>query len=92
MKRKLLQKKWREMRGRFSEWWDDLTDEDLNRIAGNQERLFKVLQEHYGYTRNLAIKEVESWRASYHSDGKGRKKRSNKDMGTLQYSSDGNDD
>jgi len=92
MKRKLLQSNWREMRGQISEWWDDLTDEDLDMIAGNEERLFMVLQEHYGYTRNMAITEVKSWMAGYHLDGKGREKRSYKDMGMLQYSSDDYDD
>ena len=36
MERKILQNNWIEMRGRISEWWDDLTDEDLDRIDAIQ--------------------------------------------------------
>ena len=36
MERKILQNNWIEMRGQISEWWDDLTDEDLDRIDAIQ--------------------------------------------------------
>ena len=64
------------MRGQISEWWDDLTDEDLDRIDGNPDQLITVLQERYGYTRNLAFAEIKLRMASYHPDGKGKENRS----------------
>lgn len=66
MERKILQNNWSEMRGQIGEWWDDLTDEDLDSINGNQEQLIRVLQNRYGYTRNLAFVEVKIRMASYH--------------------------
>ena len=85
MERKFLQNNWSEMRGQISEWWDDLTDEDLDMIDGNQEKLITVLQERYGYTRNLAFMEVKIRMANYHPESEGIEKRSNKDLRSLQY-------
>ena len=92
MDRKFLQNNWNEMRGQISEWWDDLTDKDLDMIDGNQEQLITVLQEHYGYTRNLAFLEVKIRMASYRPEGEGKEKNSSKDLGVLQYSSYESDD
>ena len=69
MERKILQNNWIEMRGQISEWWDDLTDEDLDRIDGNPDQLITVLQERYGYTRNLAFMEVKIRMARYRPGG-----------------------
>ncbi len=92
MERKVLQNNWSEMRGQISEWWDDLTDKDLDMIDGNQEQLITVLQERYGYTRNLAFVEVKIRLASYHPEGEGREKHSHKDIRVLQYPNYDNDD
>ena len=92
MERKILQNNWSEMRGQIGEWWDDLTDEDLDSINGNQEQLIRVLQNRYGYTRNLAFVEVKIRMASYHPEGEGRKNRSNRAARVSQYSYYDNDD
>ena len=67
METKLLQDNWSEVRDQFGEWWDDLTDEDLDKVDGDQEHLIRILQERYCYTRNLAILEVEKY-MSIHND------------------------
>jgi uncharacterized protein YjbJ (UPF0337 family) len=90
MERKTLQKNWSELRGQISEWWDDLTNEDLDLIDGNQERLIAVLQERYGYTRNLAFVEVKVRMSNYHPEG--REKNSNRNTRALQYFGRDNDD
>ena len=92
MERKILQNNWSEMRGQISEWWDDLTDEDLDRIDGNPDQLITVLQERYGYTRNLAFLEVEIRMASYRPENEERKNRSNKAVRVSQYSYYDDDD
>ncbi len=83
------------MRFQISEWWDDLTDEDLDRINGDQEQLISALQERYGYTRNLAFVEVKIRMANYLLEGE--EKRSGrhfdeKDMEAFKYSIDDADD
>jgi len=92
MERKILQNNWIEMRGQISEWWDDLTDEDLDRIDGNPDQLITVLQERYGYTRNLAVVEVKVRMAGYCPEDEGRKTRSNRAVRVSQYSYYDNDD
>ena len=92
MERKILQNNWIEMRGQISEWWDDLTDKDLDMIDGNPDQLITVLQERYGYTRNLAFVEVKLRMASYHPEDKGRDNRSNRAVRGSQYSYYDNDD
>ena len=80
------------MRGQIGEWWDDLTDEDLDSIDGNQEQLIRVLQDRYGYTRNLAFVEVEIRLASYHAEDEEGKNCSNRVARVSQYSYSDNDD
>jgi uncharacterized protein YjbJ (UPF0337 family) len=86
MERKILQNNWVEMRGQISEWWDELTDKDLDRINGNPDQLITILQERYGYTRSLAFLEVEIRMASYPPEDEERKNRSNRAVRVSQYS------
>ncbi len=85
MERNLLKDNWSEMRYQISEWWEELTDEELDTIDGNQEQLIHALQERYGYTRNLAFLEVKIRMASFHPEGEKREKRLARGVRTLQY-------
>jgi uncharacterized protein YjbJ (UPF0337 family) len=49
---------WKQMKGNVREWWGKLTDDDVERIGGNRDRLLGVLQERYGYTRERAEDEI----------------------------------
>jgi uncharacterized protein YjbJ (UPF0337 family) len=40
-------------------WWGDLTDDDLDTIDGNVDKLVGRLQERYGYAKEEAQKEVD---------------------------------
>jgi uncharacterized protein YjbJ (UPF0337 family) len=51
--------KWKQMKGQAKEWWGELTDDDLTRIEGNQDKLIGALQERYGYTKERAEQEIE---------------------------------
>jgi len=44
-----------DMRDQISEWWDDLTQDDMDLMSGDPEQLLTLLQERYGYTRNMAF-------------------------------------
>jgi hypothetical protein len=55
MERKTLQNNCGDMRDQISEWCDDLSEEDLDMIYGDQEQLIALLQERYGYSRNMAF-------------------------------------
>jgi uncharacterized protein YjbJ (UPF0337 family) len=59
---------WKQMKGRVKERWGKLTDDDLTVIAGRRDQLEGLLQERYGYARELARKEIEDWSRSMESN------------------------
>jgi uncharacterized protein YjbJ (UPF0337 family) len=56
-----LQGKWRQLRGEAQIQWGRLTNDDLDEIAGNTEKLIGKLQERYGYARDRAARELEQF-------------------------------
>ncbi|HEV8122297.1 MAG TPA: CsbD family protein [Candidatus Polarisedimenticolia bacterium] len=50
--------KWKQIRGQAKVWWGKLTDDDLNQVDGNVDKLVGRLQERYGYAKEDAEKEV----------------------------------
>jgi uncharacterized protein YjbJ (UPF0337 family) len=63
--------KWREMRGTLRSWWGRLSDDDLERIGGQKDRLIGLVQEKYGQTREQAEREVDRRLSEYGSSGGG---------------------
>ncbi|MBC7877947.1 MAG: hypothetical protein H7Y59_12330 [Anaerolineales bacterium] len=61
----ILQDNWTDMREQVSEWWDQLTEDDLDLIDGDQDQLLTVLQSRYGHTREAAQAEIERHLAEY---------------------------
>lgn len=57
----ILQGKWRQLRGSVKEAWGDLTDDELTEIDGRRERLAGKLQEKYGWTRERAENEIDTF-------------------------------
>jgi uncharacterized protein YjbJ (UPF0337 family) len=53
------------MRGQAKMWWSGITDDDLDRTAGNYDVLAGLLQEKYGYTRQRAEEEIDKRMAEY---------------------------
>ncbi|MBB2974327.1 CsbD family protein [Mesorhizobium sp. RMAD-H1] len=52
---------WKQVKGKVREQWGDLTDDDLERIAGNRDQLVGRLQERYGLAREEAKRQVDTW-------------------------------
>jgi uncharacterized protein YjbJ (UPF0337 family) len=50
--------KWKQMKGEVKQWWGKLTEDDVNQIDGNVDKLVGRLQERYGYAKEDAEKEV----------------------------------
>jgi len=57
----ILKGKWRQLRGEVQNQWGKLTNDDLDRIEGNAEKLAGILQERYGYGREEAEREVNDF-------------------------------
>jgi uncharacterized protein YjbJ (UPF0337 family) len=58
------------MRGTLRSWWGKLTDDDWERIAGQKDRLIGMLQEKYGYAKDMALREVERRFQEYSGQGR----------------------
>ena len=59
--RDILMGKWKQMRGTIRKQWGKLTDNQVDQIGGNYDRLVGALQENYGYTREKAMEEADRW-------------------------------
>jgi uncharacterized protein YjbJ (UPF0337 family) len=61
MNRDTLKGQWTQLKGRIRSQWGKLTDDEVSQIQGNAEILIGKLQEHYGYSREQAERELERW-------------------------------
>jgi uncharacterized protein YjbJ (UPF0337 family) len=57
----IVEGKWKEVRGKVQQQWGDLTDSDLDQIAGRRTELEGLLQKRYGYTKERAQREVDEF-------------------------------
>jgi uncharacterized protein YjbJ (UPF0337 family) len=62
MNKDQLQGKWHQMKGEVKAQWGKLTNDDLEQVNGNLEKLVGVVQERYGYARERAEQEVDAFR------------------------------
>ena len=62
MNRDIAEGKWKQMKGKLKEQWAKLTDDDLDRIEGRQERWAGIMQEKYGMGKEDAEREFEKFR------------------------------
>ncbi len=52
---------WKQLNGKIKAQWGKLTDDDLTVAEGNSEYLAGKVQERYGLTKELALKQVEDF-------------------------------
>lgn len=57
--------KWEQMKGEAKKQWGKLTDDDLDVISGERDKLVGKLQEHYGHTKDDAEREYEKWSSRF---------------------------
>ncbi len=71
MNRNILEGNWKQIRGTIREKWGELTDDELDQIAGKRDKLAGVLQERYGYTQMEAERQIDdfldSWEDTDHN-------------------------
>ena len=56
-----VQGNWKEFKGKAQQQWGKLTNDDLDLIEGKRTELSGKLQAHYGYAKDQAEKEIDSW-------------------------------
>ena len=62
MDNRTLKGEWNQLKNTVKQKWADLTDDDLNHIEGDRDRLVGRVQERYGHSRADAERDVDEWR------------------------------
>jgi uncharacterized protein YjbJ (UPF0337 family) len=57
----VMKGKWKQIRGEAKRMWGDLTDDDLDRIEGDRDKLVGLIQERYGRNKMEAEREVDEF-------------------------------
>jgi uncharacterized protein YjbJ (UPF0337 family) len=60
--------KWKQIKGEAKTRWGKLTDDDLDTVAGQRDKLVGTVQERYGIAKDQAQREVEDWNSSLRDD------------------------
>jgi uncharacterized protein YjbJ (UPF0337 family) len=61
----ILKGQWKQIKGEIHKQWGKLTDDEIDVINGDREKLEGRLQEMYGYTRDQARQEVNDFLRAY---------------------------
>ena len=65
MNRDVLEGKWMQLKGNIKQQWGRLTDDELDQINGRYEELVGKIQERYGYSREEAANELDTFLNQY---------------------------
>lgn len=57
----VLKGKWNELEGSARQEWAKLTDDDLQEVQGDGQKLMGKLQQAYGYSKAEAEQKVNDW-------------------------------
>jgi uncharacterized protein YjbJ (UPF0337 family) len=68
MNQNILEGKWMQFRGSIREKCGDLTDDELDQIAGKRDKLAGVLQERYGYSEMEVEREIDDFLDTWEHD------------------------
>ena len=52
---------WKEFKGKAHREWGKLTNDDLEVVAGKRTELAGRLQQRYGYAKDQADREIDTW-------------------------------
>ena len=55
----ILSGMWKQIRGEVRQTWGELTDDEIDQIAGKRDKLVGKLQEKYGYSKMEAEAEID---------------------------------
>jgi uncharacterized protein YjbJ (UPF0337 family) len=55
---------WKEFKGKVKEQWGELTDDELDKVAGKRDQLLGLLQKRYGMAKEQAEEELRTFEHS----------------------------
>jgi uncharacterized membrane protein YeaQ/YmgE (transglycosylase-associated protein family)/uncharacterized protein YjbJ (UPF0337 family) len=61
VKNRVIESKWEQVRGKIHARWGKLTEQDIAKINGNHAQFIVTLQERYGYAKNEAENQIQSY-------------------------------
>ncbi|SMP70672.1 CsbD family protein [Anoxynatronum buryatiense] len=61
MNESVLKGKWNQMMGSVKKRWGEITDDDLDMIEGDAQKLVGIIQEKYGKSKEEAEEEVREF-------------------------------
>jgi uncharacterized protein YjbJ (UPF0337 family) len=61
MNKNQLKGNWLQLKGTVKEKWGDLTDDEVEQIAGDRDILLGKIQEKYGIAQEDAEKQIKEW-------------------------------
>lgn len=61
MNKDIIQGKWKEVKGKIRQQWSEFTEDDIGHMRGTYEELEGALQKKYGYQKDRAEKEIETF-------------------------------
>lgn len=61
-----IEGRWKELKGQFRQKWNKLTDDDYEQIGGKKDELVGRLQKHYGYSKEDAERELDTFSRDLH--------------------------
>jgi uncharacterized protein YjbJ (UPF0337 family) len=65
MDRTEQQSKWQAFKSMARQQWEKLSDDDLEKVSGNEEKFLGLLGEKYGFVRARAAYEIQQFRRAY---------------------------
>ncbi|WP_280538896.1 CsbD family protein [Chromohalobacter sp. 11-W] len=59
-----IEGRWTEVKGKAKASWGEMTDDELDQVAGKRDQLIGKLQAKYGITKEEAEKRADDWARS----------------------------
>lgn len=56
-----LKGKWNQIKGEVKQRWGRFTEDEIDKLDGDRDKLVGMIQERYGKTKAEAMREVDSW-------------------------------
>jgi uncharacterized protein YjbJ (UPF0337 family) len=56
-----IQGNWKQFKGKARQQWGDLTDDELEQVGGQRDKLLGKIQEKYGITKEEADQQIRRW-------------------------------
>jgi len=66
MNEDILKGKWKEIKGQLKQQWGKLTDDQISQVNGSYTELEGALQKSYGYQKDQAKREINSFLRKNH--------------------------